>query len=226
MPTDVEMARAGVLADPDDVLARYAFADACEEAGLLRRAEFVRLQMEHYNMAKPMTRISTRGNSGCVDCVAVGRGQFKCKFHMLQDRLDTMLADYNNWLEYTADLPLRPSQANGVSVQFNRGFVELVRCDMTDWLLKGPTMVEVTPVQFVITDRTWECTRNSRRPIFVRGYNNRIQHSLPNKIYDLVYQELRKSPHDWSKLSGNSYQEAVWQIISKACVQWAKEKRT
>lgn len=43
--TDVEMLRAAVIRDPDDIAARYAFADACEEAGLYARATFTRMQL-------------------------------------------------------------------------------------------------------------------------------------------------------------------------------------
>lgn len=44
--TDLGTMRRAVLLDPSDDLARLAFADACEEAGDIGRAEFVRVQVE------------------------------------------------------------------------------------------------------------------------------------------------------------------------------------
>lgn len=44
--TDLDTMHRAVLLDPADDIARLAFADACEEAGLADRAEFVRVQVE------------------------------------------------------------------------------------------------------------------------------------------------------------------------------------
>lgn len=169
--TQIEQLHRAIVIDPTDDLLRYAFADACEEAGEDDRAEFVRLQMRLWEASKgcrcgrqDMAHPRAGGqhtNGGCAvdrERVTLPDGRSKSAIHEQMAWRDLMVEGHFQWAD---DLTVRfVAPERGVifaPYQFSwiKGYPYMTGARIIDWLDVGSSIVAELPIVNVrFLDRT------------------------------------------------------------------------
>lgn len=128
--TDFEVTHRAVLDDPNDDLARLAFADACAEAGDEARAEFVRVEVElaawnrecfcHIFESKPGNPVPQCAN--CFD-----RETLRCRERKLLE------ANIGDWADGLPDalITVECSRCRDSAADWETGVVECRWCECT-----------------------------------------------------------------------------------------------
>lgn len=147
--SDREAVLKAILDDPADDLPRLAFADLCEEAGDVTRAEFIRVQLEQARLPEPEYKTigPVFGNDGTFydngKCVLCRPGQ-RCQWHALWQRADDLIAGASVPPYFNSHMP-----AAILSWRWTRGFVSYVRCPFDAWRQHGPALAAAHPLERV-----------------------------------------------------------------------------
>lgn len=218
-PTLAALHRA-VVQNPDDTDLRLVYAEACEDAGDLDRAEFIRLECELYRQRNPAgpRPAASPANDRRQDAL-----EARC--------LKLLRANGQLWdplPEYVERASTRP----GV-ITYARGFVEHVTCTRKLWERFGPEIVLAAPVRGVsLADRKPRLIYLSRGAEWdwwvdgwVGGYlQNVLPCELPQEWLDAM--ESRLWGHEDGKIYRRSYgsEEEANDALSAGLVRWARRK--
>lgn len=194
--SDVDMLLAAILADPDDLAARHAYADALEERGRgddAARADYVRRHLD-LDRAEVDWRTMTHGAY-----VWTQPEPPRCRLEILP-------------------------RMGGVVCKFVRGFVEEVECDrLEQWLECGPAMAKGNPLRRVqARDKTpryvgglYGWWREAILP------TDRCEH---DELPPVVWRRLRKCKELESTWRWYGSAAEAFVALSAACILWAREQ--
>lgn len=128
-----------ICQDPEDMLARLAYADLCEEVGDIDRATFIRKSIE-------IDRARRRWGGGfdsCEPCPYLNPTLLTVQaiLDKIIGSIESCLTNRTLWMQPVFDVaPIYPYPT------FGRGFVEELSFSMVDWMWYGPRYVKVAPL--------------------------------------------------------------------------------
>lgn len=218
--------RAGLLADifanPEDDTPRLVFADLLEESGGEKEcgwAKFIRVGCQ-----RGKKRCSNCGSSGdlCELCRPAWEAEFetwrwgchlapgnvlpRCNRRKLEDRV------------LQCPVPVE-GKLSRPSVVYRRGFPDELHCPLAYWLRHGPALVRVHPLRGV----QWFDAPPYQSTAQQADGNNWLLHDalserarLPKRL-ETAYRVLLKPIWEWYPSA-----EAVREVISARCLEWAK----
>lgn len=172
--TDLDTIYRAILIDPADSLARFAYADALEEAGDSEQAEFVRDMME----AIAPNRMSVR----------------RSRRIYFDHHLRCQDPDHQQMVRSWKFCRQSPVVGSRVEYWIRRGLIDSVKCPFIFWMNHGQSIVASHPIDVIdITDRhplandTWRLDDGT----WWGGYDSdisggHIQCLLPQDLFELV----------------------------------------
>jgi uncharacterized protein (TIGR02996 family) len=157
-----------ILAMPDDDAPRLIYADWLDDVGECERAELIRVQIE---LATMPDHCENEGKGGCKLIGPI------CRWHVVINRLMDM--ERAGWLarfaakDWPNEFPYergslylcqlrrmdKNRQPSGIAIEYVRGFIESIRCSMSDAAQHLDAIVKEHPVRRVefTGDRPPEC---------------------------------------------------------------------
>lgn len=228
--TTVEMLRGAVVADPSDLAAKYAYADACEESGLLHRAKFVRDQLWLESLYDPQlhgpwvspTDDAPSGYKDCKLCYKLHKTF--CAFHAAKHAHEN-----ESWCN--EDATVEREVITGIPfvfaikahLSFRMGFVDYVECEAHQWMKHGKKLVRRNPVTRVKTDRQHFGFGYSCAPRFSVGDPRKNRGHLSPRIHSLYVSRINAVRVKWYELNQEQTDAIVADALSEAFLQWARE---
>ena len=145
---------AAILANPDDDVPRLVYADYLDERGD-PRGEFIRVQCEL--AAWPVERCDSIYPGCSVSNGRVVGHDHKCPMAARQSRERELLETYMP-PQSAAFAWSQPIHETGIALgrwwpdvfTFRRGFVESIRCSLSNWLAHGPAILAACPIREVV----------------------------------------------------------------------------
>lgn len=145
METDKDWLRA-ICADPADDVVRLAFADWLIDHGQPERGEFIAAQIKIADMESRFEVELQKARRQMPGSILISGAQFSPELDALRRREQELLREYA--LKWVEAIPVKCSvRAPGIGsivlggppaaiaeVKFRRGFVEVVRCRLADWI--------------------------------------------------------------------------------------------
>lgn len=240
--TDLETCLWAVLADPDDSTVRLAFADACEEAGDVSRAEFIRTQLRldtHPGCSRFMyscgefTDLWGLSEHGCPECQSYARLKLR-EMALLRGVGSSGKFNVCEWADWPVsgrmftDGKGSPS-SDGKAIEYVpfglggerleatycRGFIVCVRTDLATFQANAKQLFSGHPITAV------------HLPDVVPYYDSDLS-SFTFRVSGLPYRHTIYKPyvlHQLLELSTtySSAQQAL-NALSRACVRYGRQQ--
>jgi uncharacterized protein (TIGR02996 family) len=220
--------RDAVVKDPGDELTRLAYADACEEAGMLLRAQFVRdmLALEkrhdettHGSWVFPSCSMAEERN-GCRDCGQSPYDLKKCDFHRDKHICEKLL-DHDEVLH---DIP-RPLRDSFRALRFRGGFVDKLTVPIAVWMKFGRKMLQRNPITYVRTDRIHSVHFVHKTPHFIPGDPYRSPTRLPKLLCNRFDESISAMNVSFRNLTRDDLHRIAHDTLSVVLIDWAKGRK-
>lgn len=222
MPSTNAAFLADIIAHPERDDIRLIFADWLDENGQADRAEFIRDQI-----ARPADSFVNLVRKDPFPLLGLKPGGAKL-FHTDPDGSNK---EYRTWA-WGDDTELGCAVIDlgrDLFYKVERGFIEVVGCELAGWMQYGPTLVRLHPIQRVsVIDKRpyrmtsipedqpgwrWWCGDTSD-PYFAQ----RESENLPAELYNHVRCQNVAQPRAWLWAT----EADAMRALSAGCITWAK----
>jgi len=221
-----------ICADPDNDLPRLVYADYLEEQGEEDRAEFIRVQCE---LARTDDPHGDRYWDGQLD------GGPKCyqRRRTLRGREQELLLSRGaTWVRPIAESATKTrmlvnhgleGNEDGICWKWRRGFVEEIALPSADWLIYGPALVQVAPLQVVRLSDREPMEDHSDWTWFAETVfsDHHLRSDVPGNLYQLVpllCGQFKGWYYRSFYVSFPTKQDAL-DCLSAACLAWARSRK-